>query len=150
MDCDGPSSPVTDGDFSGSYLSDHGLPRAKISLHSTGTHKLINSSRPGNIQKKPWSGHIFSQCSTVINSQSNENSGHFSDFEILAKKDLGRREISAPVNQKEIKNQCSKVIKRVKPKLKENFASGRILKWGNFSLILLKKMGMLLINQTHG
>ena len=130
-DC--PWLPVIGRDLPGSQVLGRDFFGALVSLHSTGTHMLINSSGPGNIQKKPPSGRDCSGRSSVIYNQINESSGYFSDFEISAKKELGRRATSVPINQKEIKNQGSKVIKKVNPKPKENFGLGKILKRGDFS-----------------
>ena len=62
-----------------------------------------------------------------------EASGYFSEIEISNNKSPFRRAVSVPIYQKEIRNSKSKVIKRVVPKPKEGFCSGRIFKWTDFS-----------------
>ena len=57
---------------------------------------------------------------------------YYFDLKIRTKKKPVRRAASVLVNPKKIKNSCSKVLKRVKPKLKENFHSGKIIKWNDF------------------
>ena len=69
-----------------------------------------------------------------------ERSGYFSDVELWTKKELGRRAVSVPSNKREIEKPGYKLINRVYPKLKENFGSGKTLKWGDFSNQKTRKM----------
>ena len=59
--------------------------------------------------------------------------GYYSEVEVRANRRNVRRAASIPIEQKEIKNSCPKVLQRVNPKLKGSFCSGKIINWNDFA-----------------
>ena len=107
---------------------------------SDGSSSIKDVNGPG-LGNKAFQGLIFRDVSDGVQSevpfetsvQYQVASGYYSDLEILGTKKMVRRAASVPLSQKKLKSPCFKVLKRVSPKLKENFYPGRIVKWTDFS-----------------
>ena len=91
-DC--PGLPPSGHIFGGSNVAGRDYLGAQLSLHSAGTHMLTNTSGPGNMQKMTLTGRDRDGYFSLIDNQIKETSRYFSDFEILAKEELGRRATS--------------------------------------------------------
>ena len=57
---------------------------------------------------------------------------YYSEGEIRTREILAKRADSAPVYSSKNKSSTTKILKSVKPKLKEKFCSGKIIKWNDF------------------
>ena len=73
------------------------------------------------------SGRDWARFSPESSKQIKDGSEYFSEFVISAKKEVGKRAASIPINKK-VKNPGSRIIKRVKPKTKGEFWLGENIK----------------------
>ena len=82
-----------------------------------------------------------------IQRAADDNMGYYSEVEIRTNEILAKRADSAPAYSTKNKNSTTKFLKRVKPKLKEKFCSGKVIKWNDFcGQKLRKKEGKLALS----
>ena len=95
---------------------------------------LVNEARPLVINELGLGENNCHGMDNLVLVQREEDdcTGYYSEVELRTREKMIKRAVSVPGYPNNNRSAVSKFLKRVQPKLKENFCLGKIIKWNDF------------------